>query len=63
MLPSDYYKLVSFDMTSLFTIVPIDHTISIILKRIYDQRELEIKISIQEMTDLLLLCTKNAHFS
>ena len=63
MLPSDYYKLVSFDMTSLFTNVPIDNTISIILKRIYDQRELEIKISIQEMTDLLLLCTKNAHFS
>ena len=63
MLPSDYYKLVSFDMTSLFTNVPIDHTISIILKRIYDQRELEIKISIQEMKDLLLLCTKNAHFS
>ena len=45
MLPPDDYKLISFDVTSLFTNVPLDHTISIILKPIYDQRELQTKIS------------------
>ena len=50
-------------MTSLFTNVPLDYTIIIILKRIYDQRELETKISRKEMKDLLLLYTKNVHFS
>ena len=63
MLPPDDCKLISFDVTSLFTNVPLDHTISIILKRIYDQREPETKISRKEMKDLLLLCHKNVHFS
>ena len=44
MLLPDDYKLISFDVTSLFTSVPLDYTISIILKRIYDQRELGTKI-------------------
>ena len=63
MLPRDNYKLISFDVTSLFTNVLLDYTVSIILKRIYDQRELETKISRKEMKDILLLCTKNVHFS
>ena len=63
MLPPDDYKLISFDVTSLFTNAPLDYTISIILKRIYDQRALETKILRKEMTDLLLLCTKNVHCS
>ena len=45
MLPPDDYKLISFDVTSLFTNVPLDYTISIILKPISDQRELQTKIS------------------
>ena len=63
MLPPDDYKLISFDVTLLFTNVPLDHKISIILKRIYDQRQLETKISRKEMKNLLLLCPKNVHFS
>ena len=63
MLPPDDYKLISFDVTSLFTNVELDYTINITLKRIYDQRELETKISRKEMKDLLLLCTKKVHFS
>ena len=63
MLPPDDYKLISFDVTSLFTNALLDYTISIILKRIYDQRALETKILRKEMTDLLLLSTKNVHFS
>ena len=59
MLPPDDYKPISFDVTSLFTNVPLDYTISIILKQIYNQRDEETKISIKEMKDLLLLCTKN----
>ena len=61
MLPPDDYKLISFDVTSLFTNVPLNYTISIILKWIYDQGELETKIFRKEI-DLLLLCTKNLHF-
>ena len=63
MLPLDDYKLTSFDVTSLFTNVPLDYIIDLILKRIYDQRGLETKISREEMKDLLLRCTKNVHFS
>ena len=62
-LPPDDYKLISFDVTLLLTNIPLDYTISIILKRIYDHRELEIKISRREMKDLLLVYTKNVHFS
>ena len=62
MLPPDDYKLISFDVTSLFTNVPLNYTISIILKWIYDQGELETKIFRKEIKDLLLLCTKNLHF-
>ena len=63
MLPPDDYKLISIDMTPLFTNVPLDHTTSIILKRIYGLRDLETKISRKEIKGLLLLCTKNVHFS
>ena len=47
------------------TIKPIqlDYTISINLKQIYDQREVETKTLRKEMKDLLLLCTKNVHCS
>ena len=34
------YKLVSFDVKSLFTNVPLDSTIDIILNRIHDKKEL-----------------------
>ena len=59
MLPPDDYNLISCDVTSLFKNVLLDYTINIILKQIYDQRELlETKISRKEMKDLLLLLTK-----
>ena len=62
MLPPDDYKLILFDVTSLCTNVPLDYTISIILKQIYDERELETKILRKEMRDLLLLRTKKRTF-
>ena len=54
---------VSFDVSSLFTNVPLDYTIDIILRRIYIDKEINTKISREEMKELLLLCTKNVHFS
>ena len=38
-VPSNY-KMISFDVISLFTNVPIDATIDIILKRIYERKEI-----------------------
>ena len=35
------YKMVFFDVKSLFTNVPLDRTINVILKKIYDQAELQ----------------------
>ena len=55
------YKMVSFHVKSLFTIVYLDWTINIILKRIYDDNELRISISRDEMKKLL--CTKKVHFT
>ena len=62
MLPPDIYKLISFDVKSVFSNVPLDYIIDIILKRIYDERELETKVLQKEMKDFLLLTTKNVHF-
>ena len=57
------FKLISFDVTSLFTKVPLDFMIDVILKRIYEENEVNNNIPKQQMRDLLLLCTKNMHFS
>ena len=57
------FKLISFDVTSLFTNVPLDFTIDVTLKRIYEENEVNTNIPKQLMRDLLLLCTKNVHFS
>ena len=39
------YKIVSFDVVSLFTKVPLDETIHIIIKRIYDKKEINTDIA------------------
>ena len=57
------HKMVSFDVVSLFTNVPLDETIDIITKRIYDKKEINTDIPKKEMRELLYLCTKNAHFT
>ena len=55
--------MVQFDVVSLFTNVPLDETIDIIIKRIYDKKEINTDIPKKEMRELLYLCTKNAHFT
>ena len=56
-------KLISFDVTSLFTNVPLEYTIDIILTRIFDHNELQTDLTRKELRELLLLCTKHIHFS
>ena len=56
-------KLVSFNVKSLFTNVPLDRTIDIILKKIYDKHEITTNIGRKEMKDLITHCTKNTLFT
>ena len=57
------YKLISFDVTLLFTNVSLDFTNDVTLNRIYDKNELNTNIPKQQIRDLLLPCTENVHFS
>ena len=62
-VPGDNYKLELFDVSSLFTNLPLDYTIDVILRRVYTETEIETNITKKELKDLLILCTKNVHFS
>ena len=55
--------MVSFDVASLFTNVPSEEAIEIILKRIYINKEITTNIPKQEMKELLIFCTKNVQFT
>ena len=55
--------MVSFDVTLLFTNVQLNKTIEIILKKVYEKKEILTTIPKPVMTELLYLCTKNVHFS
>ena len=55
--------MVSFDVVSLFTNVPLDQTIDIILRKVYDEKKIDTKIKRKDMKRLLLLCTKGVAFS
>ena len=54
--------LASIDVISLFTNVLLDATIVIVLKRIYDNREINATINKREMKELSKLCTQDVHF-
>ena len=55
--------MVSFDVASLFTDIPLEEAIGIILKRIYINKEITTGMPKQEMKELLILCTKNVFFT
>ena len=61
-VPSSY-KMIYFDGSSLFTMVPLEYTIDVTLKRIYSDKEIETKISRKDMKNLLILCTTNVYFT
>ena len=58
----DGYKMVSFDVKSLSTNVPLEKIIDITLERIYDRKEINTQITRPETKEVLTLCTKNVHF-
>ena len=60
---SDGRQLSLFDVKSLFTDEPLQKTIGIILKRIYENKDINTCISKKNMKDMLILCTKSVHFS
>lgn len=59
----DSEKLVSFDVSSLFTNVPLDFTIDLILDKIYREKIIKTNLKEFQFRELLELCTKNMHFS
>ena len=61
-VPSSY-KMISFDVSSLFITVPLDYTIDLTLRRIYGDKEIVTEISRKDMKNLSMLCTKYVHFS
>ena len=61
-IPQDF-ELVSFDVVSLFTSVPLDFTIKLISDKIYKDKLNQTQLDIDEMKQLLETCTKEMHFS
>ena len=62
-LLSKGYSLVSFDVVSLFTNVPLKRTINVILNRIYNEKLIETKIKKSTMKKLLYDCCTKSTFS
>ena len=59
----DGHKMVSFDVVSLFANVPLDTSIEIILKQIYNSNESNTTVTKKEMKELILLCTNGVYFT
>ena len=57
------YHVISYDVISLFMNAPLNATIDIVLKRIYDNREINTSIRKTEMKELVKLCMKDVHFN
>ena len=55
--------MVSFGVRSLFTNIPLDRTIDIILKRVFDKQEIQPTMTKKELKELLILCKINVHFT
>ena len=61
---SNTEEMVSFDLKSLFTNVPTNETIDIIIKDLYNENKLKtiVKITQNNMQKLLKICTQKSHF-
>ena len=56
------YKIISFDVKSLFTSVPLEKTKVFILKKVYDEKKIQTNIPKTVLKELLYLWTKQLHF-
>ena len=56
------YKMILFDVKSLFTSIPLNETIDIILTKGNDENKIDTKIPKSILKELLYLCTKHVHF-
>ena len=54
--------MISFDMKSLLTSVPLEETINVASDRIYHRKEIDTSITKNDMHNLLLLYTKMSTF-
>ena len=57
------HEMVSFDVSNLFTNVPLDFTIDLILKKVYGKKMVKTKLKKAELKELLEMCTKEMHFT
>ena len=55
--------MISFDVSNLFTNVPLELTIDLILKKVYGKKMIKTKLKKEELRELLELCTKEMHFT
>ena len=55
--------MVSFDVSNLFTNVPLDFTIDLILKKVYEKKVIKTRLKRAELKELLEICTKEMHFT
>ena len=53
------YKMIFFDLKTLFTNVPLDY----VLKKVYDEKKIQSKIPKTVLKELLHLCTKQLYFT
>ena len=62
-LIDDGYKLVSFDVVSLFTCVPLDYTVNVIIDRIYNKKVISTTLSKRSLKKLILDSCRKTIFS
>ena len=55
--------MVSSDVKSRSTFVPLEYTVDIIIKWIFEEHEITTIFTKYEMKELLTLCTKNVRFT
>ena len=53
--------MISFNVKGLFTNLPLNETIDIILRKVYDENKIVINIPRSVLKELLYLCTKHVY--
>ena len=57
------HKTVSFDVNSLFTNVPLEKTINIIIRKVYNENMIDTEIGRAQLQELLLPCMRHVDFT